>query len=564
MKKKRILLGIAVVLMAVGFAAVSTTLFINGTTNVATKEDDFDVYFSDAYIDGWQDLTTISEDKKTISYETKALSIKGENSTLDYEVVNASKQYDAKVNVNCVPVEDEWIKVEASQTNEIIEARSKGTGKIKVTLKATALEEKRIEFKCTLNVSAIERENINENEISPVEIQKAEWEFGYVKEGENKEQEFIVPRTGTYKLEVWGAQGGNGNTVQGGYGAYSIGYSELEKGQKLYVNVGGQGESTTTYAGNLIQKGGYNGGGDGNNGACTHSEGGGGGATHIALSSGTLTTLENKIEDILIVAGGGGGGHGHAVSSSYESIGGSGGGMESTGDIPATQTSGYKFGQGFESTGCAAGGGGGFYGGNQGGNNKATGGGSGYIGNPLLTHKVMVCYNCTNSDDESTKTRSTLSYFAEAKSHYTKAGNGYARITYMDEIPNDNDDYEYAVDLHNFPYTGNVDHITYNDDGSITLTADDGWNDKVVYLDNLPLADYNHISFSFSFSPGYCWEIYYDNRNLYIDGVEHNASAIAKNTRTYAIRKDIDLNRLTFRAGSMSGKLTIYSIVLIK
>jgi len=57
-------------------------------------------------------------------------------------------------------------------------------------------------------------------------------------------QTFIAPKTGIYKLETWGAQGGNAtdgtNTARGGYGSYSVGEVLLQQGDILYVNVGGQ------------------------------------------------------------------------------------------------------------------------------------------------------------------------------------------------------------------------------------------------------------------------------------------------------------------------------------
>ena len=78
------------------------------------------------------------------------------------------------------------------------------------------------------------------------------------------------------------------------------------------------------------------------------------------------------------------------------------------------------------------GGGGGFYGGGAG-MYMSGGGGSGYIGNSLLKNKVMYCYNCKESSEESTKTISTTNVSEEAISNYAKIGNGYARITYLGE-----------------------------------------------------------------------------------------------------------------------------------
>ena len=83
-----------------------------------------------------------------------------------------------------------------------------------------------------------------------------------------------------------------------------------------------------------------------------------------------------------------------------------------------------SFGQG----GAAyTGGGGGFYGGSSNGGISASG--SGYIGNSELSEKVMYCYNCQESSEESTKTISTTCTSATPTAACAKIGNGYARIT---------------------------------------------------------------------------------------------------------------------------------------
>ena len=50
--------------MSIGFAAVSTTLIINGIISISENKDDFDIYFSSAMIDT-EDYTNeiISKDK---------------------------------------------------------------------------------------------------------------------------------------------------------------------------------------------------------------------------------------------------------------------------------------------------------------------------------------------------------------------------------------------------------------------------------------------------------------------------------------------------------------------
>ena len=53
-------------------------------------------------------------------------------------------------------------------------------------------------------------------------------------------QSWKIPITGTYKLEVWGAQGGtNRDAFPGGYGGYAYGEKNITKNTALYVGVGG-------------------------------------------------------------------------------------------------------------------------------------------------------------------------------------------------------------------------------------------------------------------------------------------------------------------------------------
>ena len=270
------------------------------------------------------------------------------------------------------------------------------------------------------------------------------------------EQTFTAPVSGTYKLETWGAQGGSIQNVLSGFGGYSIGSVHLLNNENLYIIAGGQGEkldiSIETIAGT---KGGYNGGGNGGNGIFYDKNyfggSGGGGATSIQnkfVGDGQLKNYENFKSNILIVSGGGGGNTSACAGKS-----GSGGGIFGTisekrdsggNGNSGTQTSGYSFGAGQNGMtktkwgNCGAegngGGGGGFYGGYSTQtlgdySNDGAGGGSGYIGNPLLKDKAMYCYNCEESNEESTKTISTACSEETPTSYCAKKGNGYARIT---------------------------------------------------------------------------------------------------------------------------------------
>lgn len=250
---------------------------------------------------------------------------------------------------------------------------------------------------------------------------------------------FIVPLTGNYKLEVWGAQGGTslnqGNPgTAGGYGGYATGTVALTKGDVLYMTVGGQGAIGVI---GTSAEGGFNGGGKGSwDGNDNEASGGGGGATHIASVGGLLKDLSSSKDKILIVAGGGGG-----ASFTYEPGNGGGyiGGVGTgTSQAAVNQTTGYAFGQGQDGIGIAesdgvGGGGGGWYGGfsNDVAKLSSGSGGSGYIGNSLLANKVMYCYNCTTSNDTNTKTVSTTNASATPTANYAKSGSGAVKITYV-------------------------------------------------------------------------------------------------------------------------------------
>ena len=247
---------------------------------------------------------------------------------------------------------------------------------------------------------------------------------------------------GTYKLECWGAQGGNGtaspsNNSQlfGGKGGYSYGVFSPTSDTVLYLYSGGQG-STATGSTSSGPNGGYNGGGagskNGSNNSNTQTSGGGGGATHIATTSGLLNTLSSSTASILLIAGGGGGAGGWYGSFSTQSSNGGYGGGNSGGSAAngggysvsgGTQSSGYSFGQGASASTHVdqGGGGGGYYGGycstgTSDSNICGGGGGSGYINTSKLTSASTIAGNT-----------SFTSPTGEVETGHS--GNGYIRIT---------------------------------------------------------------------------------------------------------------------------------------
>jgi len=215
-----------------------------------------------------------------------------------------------------------------------------------------------------------------------------------------------------------------------GYVGYGTGTIELQKDKKLYLNVGKQGTEYYKVADGL------------------HNVGRGGGSTQITLSSGALSTFQNKKDEVLIVAGGGGGSYYH--DHGYYGSGGAGGGYiggqgyanKTKGAHGGTQSSGglgiVNGSFGLPGIRYSAGGGYGWYGGGTVDGDihdyglAGSGGGSGYIGNSLLQDKVMYCHNCGASNAVSTKTISTTNVSGSPVSNYAKSGDGYAKITLLE------------------------------------------------------------------------------------------------------------------------------------
>ena len=171
MKKKSMLI-VAVILMSIGFAAISTTLIINGSAKVSENNEDFSVIFTAASIDG-KDVysTAVDATKKTITFTTSELKTLNQTSILTYEVTNNSSNYDAEVNVTCVPKEGTTakytsIKNKLENDATVVKAKETLNGTLTVTLNKTATEEVREEYVCTLTFNAVERDNIGSKSVS--------------------------------------------------------------------------------------------------------------------------------------------------------------------------------------------------------------------------------------------------------------------------------------------------------------------------------------------------------------------------------------------------------------
>ncbi|UWG69954.1 MAG: glycine rich protein [Bacteriophage sp.] len=284
--------------------------------------------------------------------------------------------------------------------------------------------------------------------------------FGYT----GAVQSVTLPK-GTYKLECWGAQGGNSNQSNGTYGnggkgGYSTGILNVSTNTTIYITVGGQGQNGAL---NTRTAGGFNGGGDGYGTNNSGVGGGGGGASDISLMHPVFSQSSyfiNKIRDTnsllsRIIVAGGGGSAGYDVSNNAAN-GGAGGGTtgqdglsnrvyHGTGGKQTTFGTGgsseesnrysvqAKFGCGASasnSTDVAPGGGGGWYGGGL--HCDSAGGGSGYVytSSTASNYPSGCLLNSSYYLTDAKTIAGNNSFVSPTGSSETgHSGNGYCRIT---------------------------------------------------------------------------------------------------------------------------------------
>lgn len=170
--KKKYLIGL-IMFLVVGFAAVTTTLIINGKTLIGMNLEEFEgkIYFSRAKTED-TGKAEITDQGKNINYETSKLTDLEQTSTLTFEVTNDSKLYDAQVKISCAlknpndPYKD-YVTISAPE-NMRVNAKTKEVDKIQVTLKKLLIDDVDIELKCEFEATPIEREKeaVKENENS--------------------------------------------------------------------------------------------------------------------------------------------------------------------------------------------------------------------------------------------------------------------------------------------------------------------------------------------------------------------------------------------------------------
>ncbi|MFH1228674.1 MAG: DUF2341 domain-containing protein [Planctomycetota bacterium] len=199
-------------------------------------------------------------------------------------------------------------------------------------------------------------------------------------------QQWTVPYTAVYRIEAWGAEGGQSlSTATPGKGARMRGDFSLTQGQVINIVVGQQGVQTTGASGNSGNGAGGGGGGTfvyNSDGSVLMLAAGGGGAACYGSYNGVdaVTATSGTASPVVFNAGGTGGGDGAggiAGGRGWNTVQTSPNGIAYSGSYGGD--GGYGGGGGNNSQ--SGGGGGGYSGGGGGSNNGEGGGGGGSYNN---------------------------------------------------------------------------------------------------------------------------------------------------------------------------------------
>ena len=159
MKNKKLLL-LAILFMTIGIAAVTTNVIINGSTPITKNVADYNIYFSDATINGVQDDSIITaNDQITFASTFQAI---GDSYKIEYTISNDSLNYDAEVSVTCTESNNYLSITNSYDTSTNIEARGTATGTLEIKLlkSYTGESEYKQDITCTLNTEAVERTSL--------------------------------------------------------------------------------------------------------------------------------------------------------------------------------------------------------------------------------------------------------------------------------------------------------------------------------------------------------------------------------------------------------------------
>ncbi len=410
---KKISFIILILLLVIGFAAISTTLVIKGNTSVAYDIELLNVIFTRVRLNNEESENIIITDEgKSFVYIGDDLININDLANIEYDIKNFSLNYDANVIVTCITDYEENIEYSGNTLEEIvkIEAGSGYTDNLIVKLIKENTSNNSIALKCMLSLNPIERDTIMSDQEYKVTFNteggamddtsitvkyyekygdlplptKEGYEFlgWYTDSGEKIDANSLVKIRGDHILiakwryicpyeigmswdfDYTGSEQEFDVPCEGEYKLETWGAQGGSYSASVIGGYGGYSVGTITLSRKKIyinnggeghcsktsnNLGGYNGGGNANVSNIYYTCSGGG-ATHIALVSGLLSNLSEKKDNILLVSGGGGG-------SAYSRVGdygngGSAGGYIGLNGYTNAGSSYYTTGGSQNSSGC--------------------------------------------------------------------------------------------------------------------------------------------------------------------------------------------------------------------
>lgn len=182
---RRLKVGIMIALLAltVGFAAITTTLVINGTLSIGPDGEGFDsdVIFSKAKISEGNGNAFIASDGKTLNFTADLMEL-GSEVDLRYDILNKNRQYNARGSIACDFVDEtnaynDYITITEIPEDFSVDGGTKTSGHVVVRLVKSfagdaTINSADIEFKCTIKLEADERDNLAP-EVPPIYVDAA-------------------------------------------------------------------------------------------------------------------------------------------------------------------------------------------------------------------------------------------------------------------------------------------------------------------------------------------------------------------------------------------------------
>ncbi len=162
-KEKRIVIGSLILLLVIGFAAVTTTLLINGNARIGENSDDFKIYFSKVIENNIEKNELITnEDKTIIDFDVRLVNV-GETYILDYEITNSSRNYDGNFEIVYHGDKSEYYTIKNEIDNSTpLKAQEKRMGMITIELVKGYVGEEDLDLDISYELvfSPIERDHL--------------------------------------------------------------------------------------------------------------------------------------------------------------------------------------------------------------------------------------------------------------------------------------------------------------------------------------------------------------------------------------------------------------------